>query len=239
MPSPSAHDASPAAPALERPLAMQATHLTPTVAPQRGHAGHLREKQAVFAAFAEQALVAEPGFDPWPALDTLAALAGHEHPQAFIVQGRRWSAPWLGWTIDDSAQVVDHHGGWPELGPQLEALPPPWRHAALLSLAFAEDFLIIDAGTLRVRWIAAALPSGWAPEAQLGRPWHRAMPAEGTECISGGRSVSPRLHAHPLRIDTVETPGRRWWRSERCTCIAVPQQPQRILTLRVETQLLP
>jgi hypothetical protein len=42
------------------------------VAPNRGVARHLREKLAVFSAFAQSALLARPGFDAGPCIGALA-----------------------------------------------------------------------------------------------------------------------------------------------------------------------
>ena len=151
-----------------RRLAPGAAQLTPSVVPQRGLARHLREKLAVLGAFAGQALLCTPGFDPRRALDGLAAHAANEHPAAFQADGRHWRAPWLGWAVDDQAQPQDLGGGWPEIGPLLAQLPADWRHAALLSLAFAEDFAILDTASGTLPWLAVALPSVWAPEHKIG-----------------------------------------------------------------------
>ncbi len=151
-----------------RRLAPGAAQLTPSVAPQRGLARHLREKLAVLGAFADQALLCMPGFDPRPALDALAAHAATEHPAALQIDGRHWSAAWLGWAVDAQAQPQDLGGGWPEIGPLLAQLPAEWRHAALLSLAFAEDFAVLDRASGTLPWLAVALPSMWAPEHKIG-----------------------------------------------------------------------
>ena len=151
-----------------RRLAPGAAQLTPSVVPQRGLARHLREKLAVLGAFAGQALLCVPGFDPRRALDALAAHAAAEHPAALQIDGRHWQAPWLGWAVDAQAQPQDLAGGWPEIGPLLAQLPADWRHAALLSLAFAEDFAILDRSSATLPWLAVALPSMWAPEHKIG-----------------------------------------------------------------------
>ena len=151
-----------------RRLAPGAAQLTPSVVPQRGLARHLREKLAVLGAFADQALLCTPGFDPRHALDALAAHAANEHPAAFQADGRHWRAPWLGWAVDAQAEPQNLGGGWPEIGPLLAQLPADWRHAALLSLAFAEDFAILDSTNGTLPWLAIALPSVWAPEHKVG-----------------------------------------------------------------------
>ena len=51
----------------------------------------------------------------------------------------------------------------------LHGLPPDWRLAGLLSLAFAEDFAVVDGRDATLPWLAVALPSHWAPEEKVGR----------------------------------------------------------------------
>lgn len=219
-----------------RPLASGETHLTPAVVPERGRARHLREKLAVLGAFAEQALVCEPGFDAAPALAALAGLAEREHPQAFRIDDRGWHAPWLGWGLAAEGALVDHHGGWPEIGPLIASLPPPWQLGALLALAFDEDLLLLDAVTLHPHWMVAALPGFWAPESSLGRPWSEPLPPAGHQRISMERSPTPRLHAHPRRTDAAFVDGRAWWRRERCTCWPLPGQAQVLVFRRADTE---
>jgi len=110
-----------------------------------------------------------PGFNAAPALAALATHAQAEHPQALHIDGERWSAPWLGWALDADGQAHDIGTAWPEIGPLLRQLPASWRRAALLSLAFAEDFAVLDGATGTLPWLAVALPSMWAPEAKIGR----------------------------------------------------------------------
>jgi hypothetical protein len=220
-----------------RRLAPGAAQLTPSAVPQRGLARHLREKLAVLGAFAGQALLCVPGFDPRRALDALAAHAAAEQPAALRIDGRHWQAPWLGWAVDAQAQPQDLGGGWPEIGPLLAQLPVEWRHAALLSLAFAEDFAILDRSSGTLPWLAVALPSMWAPEHKIGRGFAEvhapvadnrlilaAVPqlvrlvttdSAGTAPDGADRwerfvwtlSAHPRLHAHPQRVDAARWPA--------------------------------
>lgn len=212
-----------------RRLAPGATQLTPTVAPQRGLARHLREKLAVLGAFSSQALLCSPGFDPGPALDALATHAATEHPAALRLDGRHWQAPGLGWAVDAAAQPQDIGTGWPEIGPLLAQLPADWRHAALLCLAFAEDFAILDAATGSLPWLAVALPSMWAPEHKLGRSFAEVhAPVADNRLVTGAApqllrlvthdsgerwerfvwtlTAHPRLHGHPQRVDPARWP---------------------------------
>lgn len=220
----------------ERPRSAEARHLTPAVVPHRGHARHLREKLAVFGAFAEQALVCEAGFDARPALQALGALAAQEHPQAFRVQAGDWLAPWLGWGVDANGHTVDLTGGWPELGPLIQSLPLPWRHAVLLALAFHEDFIVLEGPAAHQRWMVVALPGFWAPELQAGLPCPQALPAAGHECIVTRPSPTPRLHAHPQRTDTASLGHPGWWRQERISWHPVPGHDQRIVLLHADTR---
>ena len=254
-----------------RRLADGAKQLTPNVAPERGTACHLREKLAVLQAFAPQALLAREGFDARPGLDALAGHAAREQPQAFAIDGATWQAPILGWAVDAAGSVLELAPGrtpWPEAGDCLRALAPAWRRAVLLSLAFAEDFAIVCGDDATIPWLAVALPSHWAPEHMVGRPFaelhapvaddrlatgaasHLAMVVTGPERWE--RFVwtiarHPRLHAHPDRVDPAPWPthlegdalaAQAWWRSERQTFIPVDARRQAVLTIHVEVQPL-
>ncbi len=146
-----------------RRLADGATQLTPNQHDSRA----LREKLAVLSGHTDQALLSAPGFDPLPALHALARHAAVEQPAAFGWDGAgRFDAWHLGWSLQD----CEPHGHGPEsIGACLRALPVESRLAALLSLAFAEDFAVIDGTTGHVPWLAVCLPSHWAPEQKVGR----------------------------------------------------------------------
>ncbi len=251
-----------------RRLAAGAAQLTPAEVPYRGAARHLREKLAVLSAYPWQALLCSPGFDPGPALSALARQASTEHPHAFQVEPQRWSAPWLGWTLDAAGQSTALHNAWPEVGALLLQLPARWRHAALLSLAFAEDFAIVDARDATIPWLAVSLPSSWAPEDKVGRSFtevhapvadnrlivqasdHLLRLVTGTdrwERFVWTLSAHPRLHAHPQRVDPARWPNDMamdplaaltWFRSERQTFIPVPGADQAVFTILVDTQPL-
>jgi hypothetical protein len=263
-----------------RRLAVGALQLTPTVGDAAGaQAGadsrrtdtgqrHLREKLAVLGAFAPQALLQVPGFDAGPALATLAAQAAAEHPAAFGIDGDRWTAHGLGWALDGDNPPQCLAPGWPEVGPVLAALDPAWRRAALLSLAFAEDFAVIDATTGTLPWLAVALPSVWAPEDKVGRSFAEAhAPVADNRLITGAApqlvrlvtsgerwerfvwtlTAHPHLHAHPDRVDPARWPpgldddalaAVTWWRTERQTFIPVPGAAQAVFTIGVDVQPL-
>lgn len=152
-----------------RRLAPGAAQLTPLRPGPGGAVGHLGEKLAVLGAHWPQALVGADGFDPGPALQALAHHAAAAHPQALQIDAGHWHAPWLGWTLDADGLPRAHGAMLPEIGPLLAAIHRPWRRAALLSLAFAEDFAVVDGATGTLPWLAVALPSMWAPEDKVGR----------------------------------------------------------------------
>ncbi len=238
-----------------RRLAPGTPQLTPLRPGPGGAVRHLGEKLAVLAAHWPQALLCSPGFEPGPALQALAAHAATEHPQALQIAGGLWQAPWLGWAIDADDQPCANGTKLPEIGPLLAALPRPWRRAALLSLAFAEDFAIVDGASGTLPWLAVALPSMWAPEEKVGRSFAEAhAPVADNRLIVGAAphlvklitgaerwerfvwtlTAHPRLHGHPLRVDPARwAPGlddeqlaaQTWWRTERQTFIPVPGLP--------------
>jgi len=210
-----------------RRLAPGARQLSPAVEPHRGVSRHLREKLAVLWAFRDQALLCQPGFDPVPALQALAAQAAAEWPQAFALDADGgWSAPALGWALDarQRPRALGAHRDWPEVGRFLGELPAAQRRPALLALAIAEDFAVLDGarrgGTLP--FLAVALPSMWAPEDKLGRSFAEThAPVADNRLLVGAApqlvqlvtgadrwerfvwtlSAHPRLHAHPARVD--------------------------------------
>jgi hypothetical protein len=246
-----------------RRLAEGAKQLTPN----RHNSRHLREKLAVLWTFPERALLNQAGFDALPALAELACHAAAEHPRALRVVGEEWHASRLGWGVDAEGRLLDC-GGSAEFGACLASLAPSWRQAALLSLAFGEDFAIVDAESASIPWLAVALPSHWAPESKVGRPFAEIhAPVADNRLIVGAApalvklvcgaqrwerfvwtiSAHSRLHAHPLITDrsgwTADlTPqqlaGQAWWRSERQTFIPVPGRAQAIFTIAVDLQPL-
>ncbi|CAD5372874.1 conserved hypothetical protein [Rubrivivax sp. A210] len=226
---------------------------------------HQREKLAVLSAFWPQALCTVPGFDAAPALDALCVQAAAEHPAAWRWDGERATA--LGCVVSRAGQVEHETAGTFGLGDEIPrcllGLPAPWRLAGLLSLAFAEDFAIIDGRRATLPWLAVALPSHWAPEAKIGRHFAEvhAPVADGDLLRKAGDSLmrlvsghqrwerfvwnvtdQPRLHAHPDRCDPERwrhtTVDCAWFRSERQTFIPLPAPGQAIFTIAVEVQAL-
>ena len=245
-----------------RRIAAGTPHLTPLSPGSR----HQREKLAVLSTFAHQALVQRPGFAAAPALAALSAHAAAEHPEAWAIQGGAAQARHLGTAVEDG-EVRELQAGSFGLGDEiarcLRPLAPEWRLAGLLSLAFAEDFAIVDARDATVPWMAVALPSHWAPEDKVGRHFtevHAPVP-DNAALLRAGEALMrtaagperlerfvwnvtdhPHLHAHPLRTARERwsefSPAQAWWRTERQTFIPMPRLGQAVFTIRVDLEPL-
>lgn len=247
-----------------RPLPPGAAQLTPNRPGDRA----LAEKLLVLQRHAEQALVAVDGFEATPALQRLCEQAAAEQPQAWRQCGSSgWDAEMLGWSIDTASGTVQGDGA-PEIGTCLAALPAPWRLAGLLSLAFAEDFAVIDGNTARIPWLAVCLPSHWAPQDKVGRHFaevhapvadnrllltasdHLARLVTGTqrwERFVWTITPEPQLDMHPGRVpkphwsadaDAVDIAALANFRTERQTFIPLPEARQAIFTIHVESRPL-
>ena len=226
----------------------------------------LAEKLAVLSAHADQALLTVDGFDAQPALRALVVHAATEHPDAFAWNGdAHWQASHLGWSIEGHTPIGD---GPPAIGACLRALPAAWRVAALLALAFAEDFAVIDGATGHIPWLAVCLPSHWAPEDKVGRHFAQvhAPVADNQILIAASEHLArlvtsverwerfvwtitrhPNLSQHPRRCDTAPWPAevsadalaaRAFFRTERQTFIPLPTHAQAIFTIHVEMRPL-
>lgn len=227
---------------------------------------HQRETLAVLSAFPGMALQAEPGFDAQPALQALATQAASEHPGHFAWDGQCAQA--LGVAVAGGAvaqQAAGRFGLGDEVARCLLGLSPEWRLPGLLSLAFAEDFALIDTLRGTLPWLAVALPSHWSPEEKIGRHFStvHAPVADNTLLLKAADALMrmvggperwerfvwnitshPRLHAHPAHLDPerwpagVFDPDRAWWRCERQTFIPLPSLQQAVLTIAVQVQPL-
>jgi len=246
-----------------RRLAPGATQLTPNRLGSRA----LAEKLATLEGHAAQALLSSPGFDARPALHGLAAHAAVEQPGAFEWDGARlWHARELGWSLRDDLPEGD---GPPAIGACLRALPAESRAAALLSLAFAEDFAVIDGATGGIPWLAVCLPSHWAPEDKIGRHFAQvhAPVADNQMLLAAGDHLArlvtgadrwerfvwtitrhATLDQHPQRCSGAPWPAgvsadtlaaRAFFRTERQTFIPLAGLEQAIFTIHVEMQPLP
>lgn len=250
-----------------RRLAAGAAQLTPMTPGSR----HLREKIAVLSAHAPHALAVQPGFDARAALHALAAHAAEEQASAFAWDGQRAIAPHLGVAVENDEPRplrADVLGPGDEIASCIAGLPAGWRLAGLLCLAFAEDFAIVDGERATIPWIAACLPSHWAPERKVGRHFaevHGPV-ADNALLVRAGEHLTrmvcsadrwerfvwnvtrqPRLNAHPALTDPAPWPAdafsnaaapRAWWRTERQTFIPLPDVKQAIFTIGVDTQPL-
>jgi dimethylamine monooxygenase subunit A len=261
-------DAAVAAPFRMQPglrrLAEGSTQLTPLTPGSR----HQREKLAVLSATPMQALVSEAGFDARPALHALCAHAAAEQAQAWAWNGERASALLLGVAVEQG-EVIDLAPGVFGLGDEvsrcLRALPPEWRLPGLLCLAFAEDFAIVDGPRAVIAWIAACLPSHWAPTEKVGRHFAQvhAPVADNALLLKAGEhlmrlvcepqrwerfvwnvSRHPRLNAHPNAVDPAPWPAdafadghapAAWFRSERQTFLPLPAHQQAVFTIATDS----
>ena len=245
-----------------RRLAPGALQLTPNRIGDRS----LLEKLAVLRHDPQRALLSAPGFDPAPALNGLSMHAALEHPQAFgWREDGRCSAPHLRWSIQGSEVLGD---GPPEFGECLRALPVVWRRPALLALAFAEDFAVVDAASGCIEWLAVCLPSRWAPEEKVGRLFTEvhAPVADNQLLISASVQLmklvtgaerwerfvwtltpAGRLDQHPVRqahetwpaqADAAMLAATAFFRTERQTFIPLPERQQAVFTIHVETRPL-
>ena len=207
-----------------RKLPVGASQLTPNRIGDRA----LREKLAVLFSHSGKALLSAPDFDAAPALRALCMHAAAEHPGAFCFDGDG--------TVHALKLRLSLHGNEirsqadaaPEIGACLNALPPAWRLAGLLSLAFAEDFAVIDGHSAQIPWMAVCLPSHWAPETKVGRHFAEvhAPVADNHMLITASAHLArlvtgvdrweryvwtitrhPRLHAHPAHVDSAPWPS--------------------------------
>ena len=250
-----------------RRLEAGAVQLTPLDAGSR----HQREKLAVLSAHAQLALAVQPGFDASAALHALAAHAAQEHGAAFEWDGQRAVAHHLGVAVakDEPQQLrAGVFGLGDEITRCLLGLPAGWRLAGLLCLSFAEDFAVVDGTAATIPWIAACLPSHWAPQRKVGRHFaevHGPV-ADNAMLLRAGEHLTrmvcgderwerfvwnvtrqPRLNAHPDLADPAPwradafadaAAPRAWWRTERQTFIPLPQLTQAVFTIGVDTQPL-
>ncbi len=238
-----------------RRLASGATQLTPN---RPGDAA-LREKLAVLSNHAEEALVSATGFDAAPAIAALSQHASQEHPDAFHVGADGTStAPLLGWSL--RGELIEGDGA-AAIGDCLRALPVAWRLPALLCLAFAEDFAVIDGATAHIPWLAVCLPSHWSPQEKVGRHFAEvhAPVADNQVLITASEhlarlvtgsdrwerfvwTVTPSgtLDHHPARCGNIDWAehSAAFLRTERQTFIPLTAHRQAVFTIHVEVQRL-
>lgn len=261
-------DAAVAAPFRMQPglrrLAPGAAQLTPS----RPAGRHLAEKLAVLKAHPQQALVVADGFDAQPALRALAAEASRRRPEALRVDADGGLlAPLLGWRVSRGEAAASDRA-IAEVGDVLQSLDPDWRVAALLALAFEEDFAIVDSASARIPWVAVCLPSHWAPESKAGRHFAEvhAPVADNALLLAAGERLlklvsgpdrwerfvwtvtrQPTLQAHPAHVPRLPWPAdadadtiaaMAWFRGERQTFIPLPELGQAVFTIHIGVQRL-
>jgi len=221
-----------------RRVAPGAAQLTPSAPGGR----HLREKVAVLSSYAHQALLSTRAVDEDAVLRAVADEAARSCPETFLLattpEGKtRVAAPCLGWAIDDGTPSGT---GDVSIGAALASLPAAQRPSALLALAFEEDFAVLDRATTAIPWLAVCLPSRWAPEEKIGRPFAAvhapvadnetlvAASASLARLVTGDErwerfvwtiSAEPRLHQHPAR-GAVDWPSTDEADAERLAAMA-------------------
>ena len=246
-----------------RRLAPGTAQLTPSAPGGR----HLREKVAVLGRFSDQALLSTPAVDENALLRAVADEAARSCPGSFVVEATtagttRLDAPRLGWALEGTTPTGN---GDASIGAVLAALPAARRASALLSLAFEEDFAVIDGATAAIPWLAVCLPSRWAPEEKVGRHFAEvhAPVADNQILLSASASLArlvtghdrwerfvwtisadPRLHQHPAR-GAPEWPSEgesgedlaahAFFRSEHQTFIPIAGRDQAIFTIHVDS----
>ena len=244
---------------------VQGSHLTPLV--PEAHAG--AAKRAVLLHDAREALLAEPGFDAWPALLALCEVAAREHPQAWAWDGQEARATALGWAVHRDGPLRALEGAHGATGEVLAALPPPWRLAGLLALAFEEDLAVLDGDSGCVPWMAVCLPSFWVPREKIGHHFtaiHAPVADNALLMQQAARRIAqvtqggpheryvwtltahPAFDGHPQRaarrpwpigLPREELLQHTWFRHERQTFLPLPSQRQAVFTIRVRLQPLP
>jgi hypothetical protein len=259
-------DAAVSAPFRMQPGLRKLATGAPQLTPARPGSRHQREKLAVLSAYAHQALLARDGFDAAPALAALLRQAAIEHPAVLQWDGGRATVAQLGVAVE-RGEVIELAPGPFGLGDEaarcLRGLPPAWRLAGLVCLAFEQDFAVVDAGDASIPWLAVCLPSFWAPEEKVGRHFAEvhAPVADNSLLLKASEALTrtvtgptrwerfvwtitdhPRLHAHPDRLAArrwADTPvASAWWRTEHQTFIPLPELASAVFTIHVEVQAL-
>ena len=260
-------DAAVSAPFRMQPGLRRLAAGTPQLTPIAPGGRHQREKLAVLSAFWAEALVAREGFDARVAFDAVCNQAMAEHPTTWRWRDGRAEGLALGTAVDADGRIEQISAGVFGIGDEvarcLALLPAGWRQAGLLSLAFVEDFAVIDGRDSTIPWLAVALPSHWAPLEKVGRPFTEvhAPVADNALLLRAAESLArlvtseerwerfvwnitdqPRLHAHPARAIGPRWADTRveeaWFRSEHQSFIPVPAAQQAVFTIHVDVQPL-
>jgi dimethylamine monooxygenase subunit A len=223
------------------------------------------EKLAVLQRHAEQALVAREGFDAQPALLALARQACVDCPGAIRLDGAEIRSPALGLRVRlDRGELHGEAAHHADAAAALQALPPPWRAAGLLSLALHADFAVVDGTRGTLPWMAVCLPSHWDPVEKVGRHFtevHAPVADNATLLAAGAHLMrlvcdtqrwerfvwtltpNPAYDHHPQRRAPIPWPAQApaacaHLRTEHQTFIPLPGQHQAVFTIHVEVQPL-
>ena len=223
------------------------------------------EKLAVLLRHADQALVAREGFDAQPALQALARQAALDCPDAVRLDGLWLHVPTLGLRMrPDGGELHAQPGHHADAFATLQALPPPWRAAGLLSLALHADFAVVDGAGGTLPWMAVCLPSHWDPAEKIGRHFtevHAPVADNATLLAAGAHLMrlvcdtqrwerfvwtltpNPAHDQHPRRRAPIPWPAQApaacaHLRTEHQTFIPLPERCQAVFTIHVEVQPL-
>jgi hypothetical protein len=224
------------------------------------------EKLAVLQRHADQALVARQGFDAQPALQALAQQGALDCPAAVQIDaGARLHSPVLGLSVlPDGSDLQARPGHHADAFAALQALPPRWRAAGLLSLALHADFAVVDGASGTLPWMAVCLPSHWDPAEKVGRHFtevHAPVADNATLLAAGAHLMSlvceaqrwerfvwtltpnPAYDHHPRRRAPIPWPEQApaacaHLRNERQTFIPLPGLRQAMFTIHVDVQPL-
>ena len=185
-----------------RRIAPGAAQLTPT----RPASRHLREKLAVLAHRADEALLAAPGFDAAPALAAPSpheAAAEHPTPSRSTtatgrLSSRRGSAGrWRAGRLEGDGRADDRRA----------ARRPARGVAAGSACSASPSRKTSPSSTARARripWLAVCLPSSWAPEEKVGRHFAEVhAPVADNAVAARGRATT---------LARLVTGGERWER---------------------------
>lgn len=223
------------------------------------------EKLAVLQRHAGQALVARDGFDARPALQALAQQAALDCPNAVQISGTRLQARPLGLRMQlDGTELHAQPGHHSDAFAALQALPPRWRAAGLLSLALHADFAVVDGASGTLPWMAVCLPSHWNPAEKVGRHFtevHAPVADNATLLAAGAHLMrlvcdtqrwerfvwtltpNPAYDHHPWRRAPIAWPAQSaaagaHLRTEHQTFIPLPERCQAVFTIQVEVRPL-
>ena len=181
--------------------------------PSRPNGRHLREKMAVLATTADEALLAVPGFD------AAAGAARHRRARPRATCRRRFefesaddcAAPRIGWALRAGRPQGDGEAAIGELlacPARGDSAPPPCSASPSRKTSRSST-----APARTIPWLAVCLPSRWAPEEKIGRHFAEvhAPVADNQPAARGQRPARPPRHRQrplgALRLDDLGRPA--------------------------------